>query len=361
MSGTSLDGIDAGLVEFKDNQINLIACEYQAFSVATKHKIQQLSQVDTSILLADYGRLDTELGHLFAEVTSTLLQRAHKKNTDITAIGSHGQTVYHSPDSPFAFSLQIADPNIIAERTGITTIADFRRRDIAVGGQGAPLVPAFHHAIFSQLFDLSQQTICIVNIGGIANISCLSQQKTIGFDTGMGNTLMDYWINQHLNDAYDKGGAWAKSGQLNVELLSDLKQDDYFLASAPKSTGKEYFSPQWLEKHLDGRSLKHADVQKTLCQLTADTITDAIKRYVPQTALTLVCGGGVYNDYLMSLLQKNLDHPVESTQHYGVNPDHVESMAFAWLARQTMQYLTGNLPGVTGANKAVILGGIYTV
>ncbi len=256
--------------------------------------------------------------------------------------------------------MQIGDPNIIAEETGITTVADFRRRDIAAGGQGAPLVPAFHQAIFSQIFDLTKENITIVNIGGIANITYLSASKTIVFDTGPGNTLMDFWIQKNLNKAYDKNGSWAKTGKVNPKLVETLKQDPYFKLSPPKSIGKEYFSPSWLNEKISHTPDCNAnDIQASLCQLTAETITEAIQQHAPLTDHTLICGGGMHNDYLIALIRNNLNHPVSSTAEFGINPDHVEAMAFAWLARQTINNLSGNLTEVTGAKVPVILGGIY--
>jgi len=360
MSGTSLDGIDAGLVEFDGEEIKLLAFDYSPFSDEIKEAIQALSHPNSPILLKEYGSIDTRLGCLFAQACKKLLKKANVPSSKIKAIGSHGQTIYHAPEKPSAFSLQIGDPNIIAEETGITTIADFRRRDIAAGGQGAPLVPAFHKAIFSQTFDLAKKNITIVNIGGIANITYLSIDKTIGFDTGPGNTLMDHWIQKNLNIAYDKDGAWAKTGKADPALLQSLTQDPYFSLSLPKSTGKEYFSASWLNEKIQ---LSHAcnanDIQASLCYLTAETITAAIKKHAPLTDHTLICGGGMHNSHLIALIRKNLNHPVSSTAEFGINPDHVEAMAFAWLARQTMNNLSGNLTEVTGAKQAVILGGVY--
>jgi len=360
MSGTSLDGIDAGLVEFDGENIKLLAFEYSPFSNSIRDAIQSLSHADSPVPLKDYGCIDTQLGHLFALASKNLLKKANIPSSKIKAIGSHGQTIYHAPERPSAFSLQIGDPNIIAEETGITTIADFRRRDIAAGGQGAPLVPAFHQAVFCQTFDLSKQNITIVNIGGIANITHLSTDKTIGFDTGPGNTLMDYWIKKNLDITYDKNGAWANSGKINPALLKTLIQDPYFSLNLPKSTGKEYFSPSWLNKKIQlNPNCSAHDIQASLCYLTAVTITDAIKKYAPLTDHTLICGGGMHNSHLIELIKNHLNHPISSTAEFGINPDHVEAMAFAWLARQTMNNLSGNLTEVTGAKQAVILGGIY--
>jgi len=287
-----------------------------------------------------------------------LLAKADIPASSINAIGSHGQTIYHAPDIRFPFSLQIGDPNIITELTGITTVADFRRRDIAAKGQGAPLVPAFHQAVFHH----PNEHRCIVNIGGIANITVLPKQQSaevIGFDTGPGNTLMDLWIKLHQNQSYDKSGAWAKTGNIDHGLVALLKQDAYFNAAPPKSTGKEYFSLPWIYQYFDAFSYKAEDIQASLCFLTAITICDAIKKHAPATEHILICGGGIHNEYLLELIQQNIECPVESTEPYGLHPDHVEAVAFAWLARQTMNNLPGNLKEVTGAIDSVILGGIY--
>jgi anhydro-N-acetylmuramic acid kinase len=302
--------------------------------------------------------MDTQLGYLFAETVNSLLAKANIPSTSVKAIGSHGLTIYHAPDLNLPFSLQIGDPNIISEQTGITTVADFRRRDIAAKGQGAPLVPAFHHAVFQS----PNENRCIVNIGGIANITVLSKnpsEKVIGFDTGPGNTLMDLWIKLHQNLSYDKNGAWGKTGKINQDLVAFLKQDPYFNSAPPKSTGKEYFSLPWVYQYFDAFSYKAEDIQASLCFLTAITICDAIKKHAPATERILLCGGGIHNDLLLELIQKNIDCTVESTEQYGAHPDHVEAMAFAWLARQTLKHLPGNLKEVTGAINSAILGGIY--
>ncbi len=360
MSGTSIDGIDASLVEFKNEQIDLLAFHYFPFSNSIKKEIQLLSLPDTPILLNKYGSVDSLLGSLFAQASNKLLKKAKIPSSAITAIGCHGQTIYHSPEMSPSFSLQIGDPNVIAEETGITTIADFRRRDIAAGGQGAPLVPAFHETIFKQHFNLTKQQLVIVNIGGIANVTCLSTEKTTGFDTGPGNGLMDYWVQKKLNTAYDNNGVWAKTGNANQKLIAHLKQDPYFNLNPPKSTGKEYFSPAWLEKKIsDFSECSAEDIQASLCHFTAETISEAIQKHAPLAQQTLICGGGVHNEKLIESIKNNLNHSVSSTAKFGVNPDHVEAMAFAWLARQTFKNMPGNLTDVTGAKKPVILGGIY--
>jgi len=358
MSGTSLDGIDAALVDFKDSNVKLVGFEYLPFPTDIQSAIQRLSKPDALISLNEYGAMDSRLGHLFANVVNALLAKAAIPASSIKAIGSHGLTIYHAPEIKFPFSLQIGDPNVIAELTDITTIADFRRRDIAAKGQGAPLVPAFHQAVFQH----PDEHRCIVNIGGIANITVLPKHLSgdvIGFDTGPGNTLMDLWIKLHRNLSYDQGGAWAKSGKIDHDLVELLKQDAYFHTAPPKSTGKEYFSLPWIYQYFDAFGYKAEDIQASLCFLTAITICDAIKEHAPLTECILICGGGIHNDYLLELIRQNIDCPVESTEQYGLHPDHVEAVAFAWLARQTLNHLPGNLKEVTGAVNSVILGGIY--
>ncbi|MGZ0078376.1 anhydro-N-acetylmuramic acid kinase [Methylomonas sp. YC3] len=356
MSGTSVDGIDAGLVDFSNGKIQLVAFHYQPFPPELRQKIHKLSQANQPVLLTDYGSLDSQIGRLFGETVLTLLSNAQILASAIKAVGSHGQTVYHAPETANGFSLQIGDPNRIAEITGITTVADFRRRDIAVGGQGAPLVPAFHQAVFG---DAAQARV-IVNIGGIANITVLNDKPVIGFDTGPGNGLMDWWCQKHCNQPYDRNGDWAAKGKAHLALLAALSDDDYFRLAPPKSTGKEYFSPAWLQQKLSlFPDLEPEDIQATLCQFSADTIADAIRQYAPNTLQTLICGGGAHNGQLMKLLRKNLDMSVTSTAERGIDPDHVEAIAFAWLARQTLNNLPGNLCSVTGAATPVVLGGIY--
>lgn len=360
MSGTSTDGIDAALVDFGDNSFELVDFIFRPFDDDLKATIRQLSDSDSKVSLAEFGKIDCQLGHLFADTVSALLANSGHPADTIHAIGSHGQTVCHAPNGPFPFSLQIGDPNIIAERTGISTIADFRRRDIACNGQGAPLVPAFHQAVFSH----PQNHRCIVNIGGIANITVLPAQQdqpanALGFDTGPGNILMDEWIFEHNRLNYDHNGNWAKTGQIDHRWVDRLKQDAYFKLQPPKSTGKEYFSLSWLNQYLVGDGYVPENIQASLCQLTAISICDAIKQYAPNTQEVLICGGGVHNGLLMTNISENISCPVASTSVYGINPDYVEAMAFAWLARQTLKGLPGNLKEVTGAQHARCLGGIY--
>lgn len=354
MSGTSADGIDAALVDFNQPHPKLLHSYYYKYPTDLRQNILGLCQPGNDEIKR-MGELDVLLGKIFADAVNHLLQESQTPAKHIRAIGSHGQTIRHYPDK--RFTLQIGDANIIAIKTGITTIADFRRRDIAEGGQGAPLVPAFHQAIFAK--EGSQRAVA--NIGGIANVTLLpdDNQTILGFDTGPGNTLLDAWIEKHLQQAYDKDGAWAKQGKVNEPLLDKLLADPYFKLSPPKSTGREYFNLPWLESYLSF-SLSPEDVQATLVALTARTISNSIKKYFTHQADIFICGGGAHNPVLIESL-KNYAAPfsVYSTQELGVTPDWVEAMAFAWLAKQTLTGNPGNIPAVTGARRAVILGGIY--
>jgi anhydro-N-acetylmuramic acid kinase len=280
----------------------------------------------------------------------------------VTAIGVHGQTVRHRPEA--GYTRQINQPALLAELTGIDVIADFRSRDIAAGGQGAPLVPAFHHAVFGD----REEDRVVVNIGGIANISVLPRrlsETVTGFDTGPGNVLLDAWINQHNGQAYDANGDWAKSGKVNGALLAALRGEPFFAAPPPKSTGRDLFHPAWLAKKLeDFPDVASADVQATLTVLSATTIADAIKQYAPNTRAIYVCGGGAYNTYLMTLMHfaLKLHQPeikIDSTAVLGIAPNHIEALAFAWLAQRFSVREPGNVPRVTGAKGLRILGALY--
>ncbi|WP_232056725.1 MULTISPECIES: anhydro-N-acetylmuramic acid kinase [Methylomonas] len=356
ISGTSIDGVDAGLVDFSSGIPRLLASFYQPFTVQLQQQLHRFCQPNGSVSLQEYGTLDAQLGELFGQAALALLDKADVAAGAVAAIGSHGQTIYHAPDGEYGFTLQIGDPNRVAQITGITTVADFRRRDIAAGGQGAPLVPAFHSAMFAK----PDQTITVLNIGGIANLSILRPDGVIGFDTGPGNTLMDYWCRKHQGQAFDAGGQWGAQGGVDSRLLQHLLDDPYFDLAPPKSTGPEYFSGDWLQTKIAAFSnLKPEHVQATLCKLTAASISRAIVEYAPASAYILLCGGGVHNPLLVSMLTEQLAMPVVSTAEFGVDPDYVEAMTFAWLARQTLHGLPGNLCSVTGAAAPTVLGGIY--
>ena len=310
------------------------------------------------------GQLDRELGVRFAQAANELMAQQNLSAADITAIGSHGQTIRHFPPdngSEHAYSLQVGDPNTIAQLTGITTVADFRRRDIALGGHGAPLVPAFHQAVFEK----PGFPRAIINIGGMANITLLPGDELpsslLGYDTGPGNGLMDSWVNQNLGHPFDKNGHWAAQGQVIDALLQQMLKTPYLSQPAPKSTGPELFNLSWLTGHLQQLpEVSAVDVQATLLEFTAHTITEAVKSQIPLAREVFFCGGGTYNTALMQRLETLL-HPtlIASTEQLGVAPEWVEAVAFAWLAKQTLERKPGNVPMVTGASKASILGAIH--
>lgn len=359
MSGTSADAIDAALVDLTSTP-RLVASLTQPIPDELKQQIHAIA-LPGGNEIDRMGALDVELGKRFAACALDLIDKAGISKNDVIAIGSHGQTIRHRPpgSAEGTFTLQIGDPNLIAELTAITTVADFRRRDMAGGGQGAPLVPAFHRAIFHS----SQVDKVIVNIGGMANITWLpSVGEVVGFDTGPGNVLMDIWIKEQLNQPYDKDGAWAASGQPIPELLSQMLAEPFFRQAFPKSTGREAFNYEWLKKHLTTLAYrpKAEDVQASLLHLTAATIGDSIKAAGASAKEILVCGGGAFNQTLISVIQSlSPNCQVRTTAHYGVDPQWIEAMAFAWLAKQTMNRRPGNLCAVTGAKREVILGGIY--
>lgn len=360
MSGTSADAIDVVAVDFLQQKLRLIGSHSTPLPHSLRQQIHSLATPNHNEI-DSLGELDRALGELFASSINELLVKYQLTPSDIVAIGSHGQTIRHRPPqiSPHPFSLQIGDPNIIAERTGITTVADFRRRDMAAGGQGAPLVPAFHRALF-QCQDVDR---VIVNIGGMANITWLPKIGTAtGFDTGPGNVLMDAWILKNQGKTYDADGDWAASGTAQKALLAQLSQHPFFALSPPKSTGREAFNLAWLEPEIAKltQAPTAADVQRTLLALTATSICDCIKSFTQNHCEVLVCGGGAYNRELMAELQRQLPQgQVLSTASQGIAPEWIEAIAFAWLAQQTLNRQTGNLCSVTGALREVILGGVY--
>lgn len=356
MSGTSLDGVDALLVDFGADQPHVLASYHQPYPPELRATLLTLSQASHPELHL-LAQLDVMLAELYAATVQTLLTHADLTAQEVQAIGSHGQTIRHHPHGQHPYTLQLGDPNIIAERTGITTVADFRRRDIAAGGQGAPLVPAFHAA----LFRTPAHTRVILNLGGMANITVLPPQEDpiTGFDTGPGNVLLDAWVARHQGTTYDADGAWAAGGSPLPTLLQRLLADPYFSQVPPKSTGRERFNLAWLENRLDGTESPQ-DVQATLLELTAQSVALAVTDYASTAEEILVCGGGAYNRALLQRLAIHLaPRTVHSTADYGVDPQAVEAMAFAWLAQQTLRGIPGNLPAVTGARHPVILGGIY--
>ncbi|MEE9422384.1 MAG: anhydro-N-acetylmuramic acid kinase [Gammaproteobacteria bacterium] len=358
MSGTSMDSIDAVLVDFSSPTPRLIEQLSYAWPEDLKTRLQTLAENPHSSI-TEFATLDIETGRWFASAVTALIEKSGLATNTIKAIGSHGQTVLHQPDSAVAFSQQIGDPNTITEQTGITTVADFRRRDIAAGGQGAPLAPAFHRQVFCS----PDENRVVLNIGGMSNITVLPtvNSTVTGFDTGPGNVLLDAWISQHSDITFDNQGEWARSGTVHSALLQRLREHDFFNLKPPKSTGRETFNLDWLQNSLQSfDSIPAADIQATLVALTTITIAEAIQAYASNTQRLLVCGGGVHNTYLLEQLQKLLpDLTIESTEKYGVHPDWVEAIAFAWFAKQTLEKKPANLPSVTGAKQLVILGGIY--
>jgi len=360
MSGTSLDGIDAVLVQL-DDEPRLLAAATSPIPAALHTELLALCHPGPDEI-ERLGRADRALGLALAQAVLRLLEEAGVQPSQVRAIGSHGQTIRHRPalgagPQPYPFTLQIGDPSSLAHHTGITSVADFRRRDIAAGGQGAPLVPAFHRAVFG-----GSRSRVVVNIGGISNITGLPAAGQItGFDTGPGNTLLDGWAQRHQNTPFDRDGAWAAQGRVSPELLAALLDDPFFAAAPPKSTGREHFNLPWLESHLRVfPDTKPVDVQATLAELTAAAIADAIANLPFLANEVFACGGGAYNRDLMLRLEARL-HPrqLASTAQLGIAPEWVEAVAFAWLAQQTLAGKPGNEPAVTGADKYCTLGAIY--
>ena len=360
LSGTSVDGIDAALVRFGARP-ELIASHSLAFPAELKAELLALGRPGENEI-DRLGRADVALGRLFARAVNELLAKAGVAAREVRAIGSHGQTIRHRPGFDPAFTLQIGDPNVIATETGIAVVADFRRKDLALGGQGAPLVPAFHEAVFRS----AAKDRVVVNIGGIANLTALPADPAapvLGFDTGPGNTLLDAWARRVLGTPMDRDGTFAASGRVVPELLRAMLAEPYFAQAAPKSTGPEQFSMAWLETRLAklAEPPSDADVQATLVVLTARSIAAAIKS-LPLGAApeVFICGGGAHNAALMRALRAELpDCKVAVTDALGVAGNWVEALAFAWLARQRVLELPGNCPQVTGASRAAVLGGVF--
>lgn len=355
ISGTSADGIDAALVRFAP-RLEVIAARTFPYPDALRARIVALARNQAAITLDDYGRLDVEIGACFAEAALVLLRDAGTETNAVAALGSHGQTVCHRPNGPHPFSLQIGDPAVIAERTGIITVADFRRADMAAGGQGAPLLPALHAAALAN----AATPRAILNLGGIANVTLLAPDRPVlGFDTGPANCLLDAWSLHVRGTPRDEGGAWARSGRVDRALLARLLDDAYFAMPPPKSTGREYFNLDWLDAHLP-EDFAPEDVQATLLQLSARSIADALRTHAPEIHEVYACGGGVHNAVLMGALRAELPVAiVDTTAALGLDPDFVEAVGFAWLARARLENIPGNLPSVTGARGPRALGAVY--
>ena len=356
MSGTSLDGVDAALTEFDDNAPTLCHVTHTHSLPYSDELRAELHALHTpgDNELERTAIIGNTLARLYAEAVNQLLARANIDKSRIVAIGCHGQTIRHRPE--LGFTLQIGNSALLAELTGINVIGDFRSRDIAAGGQGAPLVPAFHQAVFAH----PSLNRVVINIGGIANLSYLPITGEInGFDSGPGNMLMDAWAERHLGQRYDESGNWAASGQTIEVLLKQLLAEPYFEQQPPKSTGRDLFSMQWLEQYLNP-GYPPEDVQRTLLEFTGKSIANAVNQYCEQVDEVFLCGGGAHNRALFQCLQQLL-HPVKIrlTDELGIAVAWVEAAAFAWLARQTILKAPGNLPAVTGASGPRVLGAVY--
>lgn len=351
MSGTSLDGIDIALCEIDATQCKLIhAAEYN-FPNEIKEEI--LTLIAGTTTLAQVGTLHTKLGHLFAHSINTFLQEYTVNPSSVQAIALHGQTLWHQPEAEFPFSMQLGCPSVVYAKTNIQVIADFRSMDIANGGEGAPFAPAFHQFLFGSM----EKKVAVLNIGGMANITLIGD-KLKGWDVGAGNVLLDAWIQHCKNLAYDRDGLFAQSGKVNDDLLDDFLKDPYYQKLPPKSTGREYFNETWIANKLPMfQTIKDEDIQRTLVELTVQSIVKDIKN--TDTTLLVVCGGGVKNSFLMQRLQELTPCEVVSSDSVGISSAYMEAMAFAWLGYKKVHRENVDLSSVTGAKKNSILGGTY--
>ena len=356
ISGTSMDGIDAVLASFEPAP-RLHAALTHPYPHDLQARLLELAQGDGATTLDEVGVLDARIAESFAQAARALLESTGVSPGEVRAIGSHGQTLRHRPKASPRFTMQLGDPSLIAERTGITTVADFRRADFAAGGEGAPLLPIFHAALFARVSEVRG----VLNLGGIANLTVLQgEDGVLGFDIGPANGLLDAWCALHTGASFDRDGAFAARGQVDHALLERLLGEDYFHAPPPKSTGREQFHLDWLRSRLGSNARKPEDVQATLVELTARSVADAVHAHARDARELLVCGGGVHNPLLMHALQSALAPvPVRSTSERDVDPDYVEATAFAWLARERLAGRPGNLPSVTGAKGLRVLGAVY--
>lgn len=370
MSGTSLDGVDGVVADFSAPGIKVLAHAYSPFEPSLRAQLMALNTAGENELHRA-ALAENALVRTYAQVVVQLLQATKLGCHQIAAMGAHGQTVRHRPqlfDADPArqlaggYTLQLNNPALLAELTGIDVVADFRRRDVAAGGQGAPLVPAFHQAVFGG----AQDSLAVLNIGGISNVTRLNANsaqspEVSGFDCGPGNALIDHWCRAHTGQPFDDAGRWAASGQVHAGLLAGLLEEAYFRQPPPKSTGRDLFNVDWLTHKLAPfRNLKPVDVQATLTELTARVCSDALQGFPSKgVAKVIVCGGGALNAHLMARVAALSGLAVESSERHGLPPLQVEAAAFAWLARRCIGRETGNVPKVTGAQGARILGGIY--
>ncbi|MBM4204941.1 MAG: anhydro-N-acetylmuramic acid kinase [Gammaproteobacteria bacterium] len=357
MTGTSVDGLDLAILEDAYPPVVRTGVTYP-LPESLRQQLLTLVHNRAEANIDALGYADAELGDFIGRCVLRLLQDEGLDPVEVSAIGSHGQTVRHRPDGRFPFTLQIGDPHRIAEITGITTVGDFRRRDVAAGGQGAPLVPAFHRALFA----VPHERRVVLNIGGIANVTgLLPNENLVGFDTGPGNGLLDLWTEEHLGVAMDKDGEWAATGVVNPDLLSAGLADPYFSRAAPKSTGREYFNREWLEQLIARRQqpLPAADVQRTLVELVCRSIADAVRQAFGVVSRLIVCGGGRRNTLLLNRLRQISTCPVDTSEDWKVDGDSLEAAAFAWFAARALAGEPAGVPGVTGARGARILGVVY--
>ena len=368
MTGTSVDGLDIAAIDIDlDEKIEFITSDTIAYPSDLRANLLALSQAEATNI-SSYGELDAALGRFIGNSVNSFLRKFGINPKEVQAIGSHGQTIRHQPpdtrdNGEQSFTLQIGDPNRIAYITKIITIADFRRMDMAAGGQGAPLVPLFHQNILKK----QSSDTALVNIGGIANITSI-EETLLGYDTGPGNCLVDAWCQRKLNKPYDDKGHWARAGKLNGQLLKRLLDEPYFYVEPPKSTGKELFNLDWLTKTAIENQLEtmnSQDVQRTLLELTAVTISKSVKN-TPKVSNVIICGGGRNNEFLMERISSLLNfedkggYVLGASEHWGLDGDSLEASAFAWLAFRRLNNLVGAVPSVTGAKKPSILGAVYT-
>ena len=351
MSGTSMDGIDIALCEINDTKCKLLESSEYHYDGELESEI--LSVINGSTTLEQIGTLDNRLGHMFADTINAFIKIKNIAPTTIKAIGLHGQTLWHAPYADNPFTMQLGCPNVVSAKTGIQVVADFRRMDVANGGQGAPFAPAFHKEVFKHL----DKKTAVLNIGGMANLTILGEELK-GWDTGCGNVLMDYWSFNDTDAGYDKDAVFALRGEVKEELLESLLKDEYFDKLPPKSTGREYFNATWLANHLPlFDTIKAEDIQRTLLELTARSISNDANNTDVQ--LLIVCGGGAKNPLLMKRLSELCKAEVKVSDEFGVSSDYMEAIAFAWLAYKRVHREVVELSSVTGASKDSILGGIY--
>ena len=352
MSGTSMDGVDVALCKVDQYSCSLLNSLEYPMPKALKEEM--LLMINTDTTLKQVGEVNQRLALIFAEATNALLEKVKLTPEQITAIGSHGQTLWHNPDGKYPFSMQLGDASLIAAKTGIDVVSDFRNKDLALGGQGATFAPVFHQFLFHQL----EGKVAVLNIGGMSNISILGDDL-VGFDTGPGNVLMDLWVQKHQEVGFDRDGRWAKKGKVDQPLLKALLAEDYFKKAPPKSTGRELFNLPWLGKMLRGhRTVSSENVQATLLAFTVASIATEVQKF--SIDKLLVCGGGVHNGYLMEQLQVELEGiEVSTTDLAGVSSEQLEAMLFAWLAYKRIHSESVALKSVTGAMKDGVLGGIY--